>query len=375
MALTRRELLRQVAYLGAANLLPHKVFASSERGLLMASASSVNEAHGLSYGWLSESTIKGIQRLALPERAHEVIAHPYQPWLIVVSRRPGRFIHIVDYLAGRVIKVLQSGEGRHLYGHALLSPDGRFLIVPENDIASGQGRIVVREIGGNFALLQDMPSYGIGPHQIGFLPTAEKTTLVIANGGIETHPDTQRSKLNLDTMQSSLDYVDLSSGQHLDRQRLDVEWFQCSLRHFDINAVGEVIVAMQYQGASTDDVPLLAVHRPGQKIQPLWGDRETRFAMKQYCGSVKWNSQGKLAAVSSPPGSLISVWDVAQGRLHSRYRLTDGCGIAAIPGEADFLLSGGTGLLQQLDVHKRALKNLPYGALSVQWDNHLLLGV
>ena len=49
-----------------------------------------------------------------------------------------------------------------------------------------------------------------GPHEIRLLPQGD--TLVVANGGIETHPDSGRSKLNLPTMRPNLAYITIDGA-------------------------------------------------------------------------------------------------------------------------------------------------------------------
>ena len=99
----------------------------------------------------------------LPKRAHHVEAHPKQPIVACTARRPDTFIDVVDYQSQRLIKRIESEPGRHFFGHSVFTPDGEFLISSENNIADGQGRIVIRRSSGMFTKVADMPSGGIGP--------------------------------------------------------------------------------------------------------------------------------------------------------------------------------------------------------------------
>ena len=379
----RRDFLKLTALLGGAALgswlpISNSLAASTPSGLLFASASSQGERHALSFGWLKPDGLGSLQHVPLPARAHEVIVHPTEPWLLVVARRPGTYMFVVDYRSGEVVRKIVSAKDRHVFGHAIFTADGRHLIYPENkvypenDIKKGEGRIVIRDLSADFAIIADHPAYGIDTHQIALM--ADQKTLVIANGGVQTTPDASREKLNVETMRSSLDFIDLMSGQHLDQQTLDPQWQQCSLRHLDINARGDIIVAMQYEGAPNDDAPLVALKRHGETLKPLWGDATTRFAMKQYCGSAKWNSRGDLAAISSPRGNLITLWRGDNGELHSTQRLNDGCGLAALAGDAGFLASSGNGHLLHIDPLRGSAERI-IGAIpdGLNWDNHLLL--
>ena len=50
-----------------------------------------------------------------------------------MARRPGRFMLIVDLATGSLRDMVNAPEGRHFYGHAAFSADGRRLFTTEND--------------------------------------------------------------------------------------------------------------------------------------------------------------------------------------------------------------------------------------------------
>ena len=95
--------------------------------------------------------------------------------------------------------------------------------------SSQRGVIGIYDIADNFRRLGEISSYGIGPHQLGML--SDGKTLVVANGGILTHPLRCREKLNLDTMKPSLTYIDSSSGDLVDQ--FYPGHHQQSIRHLD----------------------------------------------------------------------------------------------------------------------------------------------
>ena len=45
---------------------------------------------------------------------------------------------VVDYASGQQVKRLDAGDGHHFYGHALFTPDGRWLVSTENDTSSAR---------------------------------------------------------------------------------------------------------------------------------------------------------------------------------------------------------------------------------------------
>lgn len=321
--------------------------------------------------WLHVVAKNGQQvaRQALPARAHQVVAHPYHTWALVVARRPGNYLLVLDYMDGSVRFELNSKTGYHFYGHAVFSPDGKYLITTENHIEEGRGRLVVRDVERGFMEVADYPSYGIGPHQLSFL--SDQNTLVVANGGILTHPDRGRDKLNLDTMQSSLDYVDLKTGELLEKQQLDSELYQLSIRHLAVNNADQVILVMQYQGGGMDNPPLIGTHQQGEKIKLLSAPEAINRSMKHYCGSVSIDDSGYIAAVSSPRGNVVTIWDIKRGKFLDHFRCTDGCGIASA-GDGRFVVSTGTGRFYHYDVLTRTLKRKTLNVEpAVAWDNHL----
>ncbi len=310
-----------------------------------------------------------VKHLALPARAHQVIAHPYYPWLLVVARRPGYYIKVFDYQEGVTRFEIESKAGYHFYGHAVFSPDGRFLVTTEHHIAKGHGRLVMRDAEKGFVEVADYPSYGIGPHQLSFL--SDQQTLVVANGGILTHPDRGREKLNLDTMEPSLDYIDFKSGALLEKQTLAKELHQLSIRHLAVNNTDQVVAVMQYQGGKMDNPPLVATHRRGEDIRLLAAPETVNRSMKQYCGSVSIDTTGSFAAVSSPRGNIVTIWDIDAGKYVNHFGCSDGCGIATA-GTGGFMISTGTGRFYHYDLVTRSLtKKMLDISSSVSWDNHL----
>lgn len=321
--------------------------------------------------WLQVVDAAGqrVAKLVLPSRAHQVVAHPHRPWVVVVARRPGEYIKVFDYQEGETRFDIQAKAGYHFYGHAVFSPDGQYLISTENNIATGQGRLVVRSVANDFSEVADYPSYGIGPHQLTYL--SDQKTLVVANGGILTHPDKGREKLNLDTMKPSLDYIDVKTGLLLEKQVLDAELHQLSIRHLAVNQADQVVIAMQYQGDKMDNPPLVATHQRGESIRLLAAPEGVNRSMKQYCGSVSIDSTGCFAAVSSPRGNLVTIWDIEAGQYLSHFRCSDGCGVAP-SGDGRFMVSTGTGRFYQYDLATQTLTKIALDiSPSVAWDNHL----
>ncbi|WP_104005364.1 DUF1513 domain-containing protein [Marinobacterium lutimaris] len=370
METNRRKLLQLLAGAPLLAALPTPAFATSSTGDQLLIASAADDAQG--NHWLIAMNEMGEERLRhpLPDRAHHVAAHPNRPLLAVVARRPGYYIDLVASDTGELVRRIEPQEGRHFYGHAIFTPDGQGLLATEMDVASGQGRVTLRSLDQAGAPSKDMSSGGIGPHELLLAP--DQRTLIVANGGILTDG---RDKLNIETMQPSLAYIDLESGEITEQRFLAEQDHQLSIRHMDVNALGEVIIALQYQGDLDDDKALVALHRRGQQIKLLRAPDAVNREMTQYCGSARFDNSGRIAAVSAPRGNLITFWDMETDSFLTSMRATDGCGLAATSEDASFIASTGRGncyALYPLEDYREAMM-LPPGLSSLAWDNHMAI--
>ena len=320
----------------------------------------------------------------LPARAHDVSLHPHKNELVVFARRPQHFILILNATSGQVLQRIETAPNRPLYGHGVFSPNGQFLYLSANDIDAKQGVIMVLDSHDHYRQVSEFPAGGIGTHEICLL--GDGKTLLAANGGILTHPETGRSKLNLATMTPALTYLDTQSGRVIDDYRLDYalnkHYHQLSIRHLDVNHNDTVCFAMQYQGSRRHRLPLVGFHRGEEQLQLANTPKQVLSQMKNYCGSVCVDTSGELFAVSSPRGNLITTWNT-QGEFVDTAHLTDGCGIATSHHKRGFYLSSGKGEIQHYQAIKTAVTSEESLANTKQsdlratfdhyhWDNHLL---
>jgi hypothetical protein len=297
----------------------------------------------------------------LPGRGHDVAFDPVSRQAVVFARRPGTFAVVFDVSGGRAPVTITSPPGHHFYGHGVFSPDGRLLYAAENAFETATGMIGVYDCTDGFRRIGALESRGVGPHEVLLMP--DRKTLVVANGGIETHPDYGRQKLNIPMMKPSLVYLDMATGDMVEQVALPPELHKLSIRHLAIDGAGSVWFGCQYEGSETDDVPLVGRHRPGSEVE-LFG-AQTGFCrdMRHYIGSVAASSDGSLVAVTSPHGGRAVVLDAESGRIVSSLAMRDVCGAAGDgPG---FALTSHGGVL---DIGGRT-----YRAPAVAgWDNHLL---
>lgn len=137
------------------------------------------------------------------QRCHAIIHHPEQPIALFVARRPGTESYLVDLRDGRLLQTVVSQADRHFYGHAVVHKSGEWLYATENDTRDpGRGVLgVYRFEGARLVHTGELPTHGIGPHEVAWLPDGE--TLVVANGGIRTEAES-RVEMNLDAMEPSL---------------------------------------------------------------------------------------------------------------------------------------------------------------------------
>jgi hypothetical protein len=149
-----------------------------------------------------------LHRYDLPERGHDAVFGPDGRTLVVFARRPGTFAAVID-MRSESEPLVHPRAGRP----ALLRPwlffaDGRLLYSTENDFDNARGVIGIYDATDGFRRIGEFFSGGIGPHDMTVLPDGR--TMLIANGGLETHPDYGRTVLNVATMKPNLAFIDLA---------------------------------------------------------------------------------------------------------------------------------------------------------------------
>lgn len=310
--------------------------------------------------------------LRLKARAHGFAAHPHRAQVVVFGRRPGWEALVADLGCGALIQAFAPPEDRHFNGHGLFSADGRLLFATETRVEDGAGLIGVYDAAADFRRVAAFETGGRDPHEMRLSP--DGATLVVANGGILTHPDAPKANLDPEGMDPSLVHLDARDGRMLAQARFAPELNKLSIRH--LAAVpGGTAVAMQYEGEETAEVPLLAIQRGAGRLQPLDLPEPLRRACRNYIGSVAADSSGTVLAATSPRGGLALFWDLAEGRALAPVRIGDVCGLAPAGAPGRFVLAGGQGDLAEVDARAGALRPIsgPRGAgPRTAWDNHLL---
>ena len=312
-------------------------------------------------------TLNGdVRAVELPQRGHDITLKPDGREWVAFARRPGRF-GVAIPLDARPPVWFAAKPDRHFFGHGVFSADGRLLYTTENDYERAAGVIGVRDATAGYRQIGEFPAHGLEPHDIALL--ADGRTMVIANGGIQTHPDRGDDELNIPDMQPSLVYVDVATGDLLEEQRLAPALHQLSIRHLAIAAGDDVVFGCQYRGPEEDAPALVGFHRRGQTPVIVEAAAETQIGLRNYVGSVAADSAGAIVAASAPKGGLVTYWDVAGRRFLGSSSLNDGCGLAPTHRSAHFLLTSGEGWLATAD----AAGDMARQSSDFQWDNHAIL--
>ncbi len=335
------------------------------QGALLLSAR--NDADGRHYA--VGYRLDGSRQFATPvgARCHDVVPHPHLPLALFVGRRPGRTSYLIDTRDGRLLQTLASPADRHFQGHAVFHHAGGLLYSTENDTRDpGRGVIGVWRLADRQLVREgELSSFGIGPHQLLWMPDGE--TLVIANGGIRTEADS-RAAMNLDAMEPSLVLLH-RTGALVSQERLPET--MNSVRHLAVASDGTVVSGQQYEGDPGERAALVAIKRPGQPFQAFPLGEAQRLAMRQYTASVAIHSERRLLAITAPRGNRFFIWDLDSTALHLDAPLPDCAGVAACA--EGFVVSSGQGRCRLYDCRASEIAMQPLQLPAGLWDNHLRL--
>lgn len=347
-----------IASLLAASAVPTLTWADAGSPDYLAAAREADGSFAL-YGLRADGS--DAFRLPLAARGHAGAGHPTRPEAVAFARRPGDFALVIDCTTGQTLARLTPPQGQYFNGHGTFSRDGSVLYTVENLAATSAGLIGLWD-STSWQRLGQISTGGIGPHDLLRLPGSDD--LVVANGGLVTDLATGDETRNIDTMQSSLTYL-AADGALLDQVMLAPDLQRSSIRHLAVRADGLVGFAMQWQGDTAPEAPLLGLHRRGTPVQLLQADAADHLLMRGYAGSIAFDAAGERLAISSPKGGRAQLFDVGQGYLGSLIR-SDLSGLATAP-EGILVTDGQGGVLM---VQDRDLTLLARKARA--WDNHVV---
>ncbi|MDR9804466.1 DUF1513 domain-containing protein [Rhizobium hidalgonense] len=276
-----------------------------------------------------------VDQVALPARAHGMAFSAATGMTVAFARRPGTYAMIFDARNKREPIVINSIEGRHFYGHGAFSPDGRLLYASENDFDGNRGMIGLYDATNRFSRIGEFETYGIGPHDM--TVSDDGRLLIVANGGIETHPDFGRTKLNLGEMQPSLVLIDATTGALIEKHLLPAQWAELSTRHVDLDDKGRIWFACQYEGHRKDLPPLIGHFAKGEDLSFIDLPEQTTRRLANYVGAIAVNRSEGLVGVTSPKGGASVTIDARTGKVLAETAIQDAAGIA--PAKSGFAVS------------------------------------
>ncbi|MBU0747792.1 MAG: DUF1513 domain-containing protein [Gammaproteobacteria bacterium] len=308
--------------------------------------------------------------LEVPTRAHGLYVLP-DGSVLATARRPGDWL--VRWMPSQRAEpqwLWQDGE-RSFNGHVIASADGARLFTTETDVETGASWIGVRDAR-SLQKTADWPTHGIDAHELTWdLRTMRSgaPSLIVANGGVPTAPETGRVKRALGTMDSSIVRLDGHTGQLRGQWRLQDQ--RLSLRHLawspDGTTLGIALQAEHDNTATKDAAPVLALF-DGTALRVVPTPEPIAQNIHGYGGSMAATPAGW--AVSCPRANGIATY-TPQGEWRGLVPLPEVCPLAVHGGA---LWAGGLGASLQ-NAQAAAPIGHPHGRSlhGVRLDNHWVL--
>ena len=199
--------------------------------------------------------------------------------------------------------------------------------------------------------------------------------IIVANGGIKTHPDTGRKKLNINTMRSSLTIIQRATGKLVKHIYLPEQQRYNSIRHLSVTHDNIIFAALQNQSNDKRNEVLLIKHDLKRNITtPFKIPPNIQSQLKGYVGSIALDQSEQIIAASCPKGGYLLFYN-RKGSILGYAAMQDAYGIQRGNSAGTFIATSGTGLIRRYYV-KLNEKKITYVDLAhhqdIQWDNHLL---
>lgn len=354
------------------------LFASRDRTRTGTLLSAFEDARGDQYvGGLSLND-RQVFGARVPMRAHGCAVHPNDPnRILFFARRPGTQAFELDRTTLQARTVFSTQEGQHLAGHGTYSRDGAWIFTPEHDYERARGTVVVRDAR-NFAVVAELDTHGIDPHEIAWLPDGR--SLLVANGGIMTHPRTFRRKLNIPTMEPSLCVLDADSGDC--RQQMRLQDHLLSIRHVAMTSDGTTAVGLQYEGEKGKAPGIVALYRPqaaggNAKTSPreasfrlLTAPRAELHRFQGYVASIAISESHDVIAAACPYGGGVACWSLREEKYLGFIAARETYGLSRVD-DGSILASQRDGTAYGLDETRLRSQFLNiHGSRAIRWDDH-----
>ncbi|WP_370540318.1 DUF1513 domain-containing protein [Acidovorax sp. ACV01] len=370
--LNRRHALAMLGGLGACVIAPGHAFAKTGDRVHLAAAWEHQGSFHIGVLSTQDGAGQALQvhtALEVPTRAHGLCVLP-DGSVLGTARRPGDWLVRWRPGAGSEPRWLWQDGERSFNGHVLASADGRQLYTTETDAETGASLIVVRDAR-TLAKTAEWPTHGVDAHELvwdtrGGQIQGAAPTLIVANGGVPTVPETGRVKRDLDTMDSSLVRLDARTGRLLGQWRLQDP--RLSLRHLawspDGTTLGIALQAEHDDAAVKDTAPVLALF-DGTALRVVAAPEHIAQGIHGYGGSMAATPAGW--AVSCPRAHGIATFSL-QGEWQGLVPLSEVCPLAV---HGDALWAGGLAASLQ-DAQAAASVMHPHGQTlqGARLDNH-----
>lgn len=355
---------RRLFMLGAGSLFFSSMDSRAQEKIIKSDAlfaSCIKKPNGSFGAVLLDQNYSVVRDIELSTRGHDVVLSKDGNLAVIFSRRPGNIATIINTRKDAAPLIISAPTGRHFYGHGVFSNNNKILFASENDFDNAVGKIGIYDVTDKFKRVGEFESFGIGPHEIVLL--GDGKTLAVANGGIETHPDFGRAKLNLASMDSSIVFMNSQDGRIYERHLLPKHLQKLSLRHMVVAGERSVIFGGQYQNQGERVRPLMGRCTLGKRLR-FWKIAPNylkRFS--DYTGSLEISDDQERVAISSPRGGVVGVFDTQAGEIQKLFSIEDSSGISQT--NDSFAVSTLSGYFGELDVKKPSKK------FNFAFDNHL----
>ena len=277
--------------------------------------------------WCSASIAASSPPCRFPIAAMISPCRPVARECVVFARRPGNFAAIFDPAGGAAARFITTRADRHFYGHGAYSDRWQAALCHGERFRQQPGRDRHPRRDGRLSLDRRVRHRRHRPARSG--DPVRRRTLVVANGGIDTAPETGRAMLNLADMRPSLAYVDLrdrrASGTARSRRgpgaAFDPPSGRRARRHGDF----------RLPVRRPQDRAAAACRLPPARRGAATGQRRRHRSCAR-CATISARSAvdrtGTIAATSAPRGGIVVYWDVGARRYLGETRLADACGLS-----------------------------------------------
>ena len=362
--LTRRQcLLTAAGFAGLA--VPSLALSAAGAGTTLAAAWEADNQYHLGVVAVGEQGFSIQDATTVPTRPHALLVEPGGS-LLAVARRPGDWL--VRWRPGRREQKPQwlwiDGD-RRFNGHAAASADRAMLWTTETDLETAEGRLGVRNPV-SLEKTDEWTTHGMDPHELLVLPQRVGAfpagTLLVANGGIATLPETGRTKRDTAGMDASLVALHPRTGERLGQWRLADP--HLSVRHLAWDARNSRLgIALQAEHPTSEarwQAPVLAIWDGENLMTP-----SEVPDLRGYGGAVAALPGGGFL-VGCPRANVVAAFD-AQGRWSHNLDLAEACAVAV--GPSQWWAGGSTGVLHA-DNRSRSTATLVAAKSIPRWDNH-----